>query len=250
MSYRDPPESPGALSAALASGLDHARRAAEEARSLSRRAQAVEKQLLETQRRLESQARRALPLLDDVRVASPCTASWDEMTGDDRVRFCGQCSKNVYNLSAMTREAAERLLMEREGSLCVRFYRRADGTVLTDDCPVGRRRRHRTRQIAAAIGASALAVAAAAGAGWSKTLRGNAVTGAVAPAAVQGGVPQVSMGETPQVPTATSEPRGPDETPPSPRAPVRPSSEAPRPALHPVMGALPPRLGRGPTKAM
>ena len=29
--------------------------------------------------------------------------------------------------------------MEKEGRLCVRFYTRADGTVLTQDCPVGLR---------------------------------------------------------------------------------------------------------------
>jgi hypothetical protein len=35
---------------------------------------------------------------------------------------------------------AERLVVEKEGRLCVRFHRRADGTVLTRDCPVGLRR--------------------------------------------------------------------------------------------------------------
>lgn len=39
-------------------------------------------------------------------VASPCPASWDDMEGDD----------------------------------CVRFYQREDGTVLTSDCPVGANR--------------------------------------------------------------------------------------------------------------
>ena len=76
--------------------------------------------------------------LDDLRVASPCTASWDEMLGDDRVRFCSLCSKNVYNISAMTREEATRLIITKEGKICARFYRRKDGTVLTSDCPVGR----------------------------------------------------------------------------------------------------------------
>jgi hypothetical protein len=59
------------------------------------------------------------------------------MKGDDRVRFCKLCSLHVYNLSAMTRSAAETLVAEREGRLCVQFYRRADGTVLTADCEGG-----------------------------------------------------------------------------------------------------------------
>jgi hypothetical protein len=50
------------------------------------------------------------------------------------VRFCKHCSLNVYNLSAMTREAAQQLVAEREGRLCIRMYRRLDGTVVTADC--------------------------------------------------------------------------------------------------------------------
>jgi len=75
--------------------------------------------------------------LDEVRVASPCPAAWDQMIGTEQVRFCAQCRLNVYNLSGMTRAQAEHLIAATEGRLCVRFYRRADGSVLTKDCPVG-----------------------------------------------------------------------------------------------------------------
>src|SRR5687767_8482312 len=70
-----------------------------------------------------------------VRVARPCPANWSEMFGDERVRFCGLCGLNVYNLSSMTADDARSLLFEREGRLCVRFYARSDGTVMTKDCP-------------------------------------------------------------------------------------------------------------------
>ena len=75
--------------------------------------------------------------LENIRIASPCKADWDEMIGNERQRFCGECKLNVYNLSGMTREEAENLLIQSEGRLCVRFYKRADGTVLTKDCPIG-----------------------------------------------------------------------------------------------------------------
>lgn len=75
--------------------------------------------------------------LNNVRVASPCSADWNQMYGTDRKRFCGQCKLNVYNLSAMTRDEAESLIMNSEGRLCARFYRRPDGTIITKDCPVG-----------------------------------------------------------------------------------------------------------------
>ena len=74
---------------------------------------------------------------DEIRIASPCKSDWNEMCGDDRRRFCSACKLNVYNLSGMTREAAEQLVMNSEGRLCVRFFRRKDGTILTQDCPVG-----------------------------------------------------------------------------------------------------------------
>ena len=75
--------------------------------------------------------------LDDIRIASPCSADWESMYGNDRMRFCGDCKLNVYNLSGMSREDAENLIMNAEGRLCVRFYRRSDGTILTENCPVG-----------------------------------------------------------------------------------------------------------------
>ncbi len=77
--------------------------------------------------------------LEEIRIAEPCHAAWDRMDGDDRIRFCGECRRNVYNLSAMGRAEAERLVYEAEGRICVRFYQRRDGTVLTDNCPVGLR---------------------------------------------------------------------------------------------------------------
>lgn len=77
--------------------------------------------------------------LDRIKIASPCTADWRFMLGNGLVRFCGQCNKNVYNLSAMTRPQAEDLIRRMEGQLCARYYMRKDGTILTSDCPVGLR---------------------------------------------------------------------------------------------------------------
>lgn len=80
----------------------------------------------------------ALAIIDEIDVASPCPANWNEMKGGDRVRFCSDCKKNVYNLSAMTRAEAIALVDELEpDGFCGRFFRRADGTMLTADCPVG-----------------------------------------------------------------------------------------------------------------
>ena len=90
--------------------------------------------------------------IDGIRIASPCKSDWDKMYGDDRRRFCSECSLNVYNLSDMSREEAERLVMNSEGRLCVRFFRRKDGTILTQDCPVGWKAiKHRVSRTAVAL---------------------------------------------------------------------------------------------------
>jgi hypothetical protein len=69
--------------------------------------------------------------LENIRVPSPCQTDWDTMTGDDRTRFCGQCNKDVYNLSAMTRKQVATLISESPGKLCAKFSLRPDGTLLT-----------------------------------------------------------------------------------------------------------------------
>lgn len=90
-----------------------------------------------------------------MRVASPCPARWEEMIGDDRTRHCSECNLNVYNFSAMTEREIKRVVSANSGRLCARFYRRADGTMLTQDCPRGLRAvgRRISRITAAAVSA-------------------------------------------------------------------------------------------------
>lgn len=137
MSYRSDLDALEARHAALEADVAHRTRELEGTR-----------QLLE-----DARARVRLPVLDNIKVAAPCAAEWSKMTGDDRVRHCGDCDKRVYNLSSMTRDEAQALLVEHEGRLCVRYYKRHDGTILTADCPVGTRRRRRARWFAAGFAA-------------------------------------------------------------------------------------------------
>jgi hypothetical protein len=76
-----------------------------------------------------------------VKLAAPCPAKWSRMKGDDRVRFCAKCGLNVFNISKLTSEEARSLFRKHEGDrLCVRFWKREDGTVMTEDCPRGLQR--------------------------------------------------------------------------------------------------------------
>ena len=83
-----------------------------------------------------------IDILDSVRVASPCPMKWEEMYGDERRRFCEPCERSVYDISSMSSEEARCFLLQHEGRVCVAFFRRADGRIMTTDCEVGVR--HRT----------------------------------------------------------------------------------------------------------
>lgn len=74
-----------------------------------------------------------------VRIASPCSEKWESMSGDDRVRHCAKCRLDVLDLRALTEPEVLALLKKVSGGerVCGRVYRRADGTVLTKDCPTG-----------------------------------------------------------------------------------------------------------------
>lgn len=101
--------------------------------------------------------------IDRLRIATPCPIGWEQMTGDNRVRFCEHCQLNVYNISELSSSEAENLIASSEGRLCARLFRRADGTVLTKDCPVGLRAlRRRVAKRTAAVFAAMLSLSGAA----------------------------------------------------------------------------------------
>ncbi|HEX5050174.1 MAG TPA: hypothetical protein VFZ65_00250 [Planctomycetota bacterium] len=146
-------------------------------------------------------------LLDGISIASPCSADWNRMQGDERRRFCASCKLHVHDLSGMTAAEATALLQQAGGGrVCVRFFRRADGTVLTRDCPVGLRQKLRRAWARAAAlwlalwgGATACVRAPVAGeqpavppVGATPPLGTTPLMGTPAPQALQG---EVVMGD-------------------------------------------------------
>ncbi|MDQ3031277.1 MAG: hypothetical protein M3Y87_02595 [Myxococcota bacterium] len=75
------------------------------------------------------------PLLASIAIGTPCRTRWDDMIGNDVVRRCGQCDRDVHDLSRMTRDEVHRLLALADETPCVRLRRRSDGRVVTADCP-------------------------------------------------------------------------------------------------------------------
>ena len=98
----------------------------------------------------------SLPILKNIRIASPCDVPWASMQGDDRTRFCGACEKRVHNLVGMS-EAEIAALFDAQGDdLCITLYQRHDGTLIAEDCPTGlRAARKRFRRAMSALGAAA-----------------------------------------------------------------------------------------------
>lgn len=90
--------------------------------------------------------------INSIRVAMPCSAGWETMSGDERVRHCGSCKLNVYNITEMTEREVQLLIERRESRLCIRLHRRADGTVITRDCPTGLR--NYRKRLARSVGAT------------------------------------------------------------------------------------------------
>jgi hypothetical protein len=56
------------------------------------------------------------------------------MIGDDRKRFCQHCQQHVYNLSSLSEVEIVRLMEGSGDRICGRLYRRADGTIVSNDC--------------------------------------------------------------------------------------------------------------------
>ena len=83
-----------------------------------------------------------LKSLNQIDVANPCKANWEEMTGNATCRHCALCKKNVYNISEMTEtEALDFLNSRLLDRPCIRFYRREDGTVSTSNCKLNKPQR-------------------------------------------------------------------------------------------------------------
>lgn len=75
--------------------------------------------------------------LEDIRIDTPCPASWSEMEGDQARRHCEQCELTVHNLAEMNRVEGEALLdKQRSGErVCVRVEYNPDGSCVTKDEP-------------------------------------------------------------------------------------------------------------------
>jgi hypothetical protein len=93
-------------------------------------------------------------MLDRLSVISPCSEDWEQMSGNDQVRFCSHCAESVHNLSEMTSLEAMALVRKSRGRLCVRYQRRPDGATQTATESLHRIKRRASRIAAGAFTAT------------------------------------------------------------------------------------------------
>lgn len=99
-----------------------------------------------TETKLRDQPNAALELkplipIENFKPASPCSSSWENMSGTNQVRYCKQCLLRVYDFKSTDKADAEQLIFQQEGLNDVLLYKRKDGRFLTSDCPVAVRAR-------------------------------------------------------------------------------------------------------------
>jgi hypothetical protein len=96
------------------------------------------------------------------KLAFMCPVPWTKMAGDEKERFCSRCSKTVVNLSTMTEPERQTLLAKsRPEDLCVAYYRRLKGGVVSAENPLGASEYRGLKQFGvAALSSAALSIVA------------------------------------------------------------------------------------------
>ncbi len=145
--------------------------------------------------------------VNSIQIATPCSADWDEMVGDDRKRFCQDCKLNVYNVAELTpREVSELLGAANGGRVCMQIYRRRDGTVITRDCPVAVQRVKKAFKRSIAAVASLAATLGLALPSSAQTPPAGATKGESVAYPLRGQIVSPSMGEVRSSPRTSLEP--------------------------------------------
>ncbi len=66
-------------------------------------------------------------------IRRPCPKRWAELRGDDRRRFCSECSLHVHNAAALSRDEVRDLVSSGESRVCLRVEFDARGRPLFRD---------------------------------------------------------------------------------------------------------------------
>jgi len=120
-------------------------------------------------------------LIQQLRIASPCSVEWDSMIGNDRVRFCEHCRLSVHHVDFLNKKQLRRLIARSHGRLCVNYTRANVPPEVT--FPILHKIGRRTSALAAGAFSASLSIATATAA-TQPNLRRPSFANAVVSAAV------------------------------------------------------------------
>lgn len=140
---------------------------------------------------------------EHLQVSESCSAEWDSMSGNERVRFCAHCRMHVHNLSEVTPREALDLVLRSGGRLCLRIERDPLGVPRTRPLaePLYQISRRASRLAAGVFGA-ALTVCSAAAASAQTPEPAPAQQVVMVPAEV---TPEAGTAQNPEVTVQTPE---------------------------------------------
>ena len=94
-----------------------------------------------------------LPVIQQIKIDSPCSMNWDEMDGDAQKRFCNSCQLHVHNFAEMHLSEVKKVLGS-SNHVCAKILQRPDGSIVTiDDRPTRRSWLAKFGSMAAAVAA-------------------------------------------------------------------------------------------------
>ncbi len=125
--------------------------------SLSASVSRAEEKMAESIALKASEPQKATLTSDDYKLTKPnCPFVWAD--GDltkDKVRYCTQCSSQIYNFAGFDKAEAQSLIFKRENRENAHIYKREDGKFMTNDCPIAVKK-HKDKSML--IGGAVLAV--------------------------------------------------------------------------------------------
>ncbi len=82
-------------------------------------------------------------------VTKNCPFAWTENPDNpkDRVKYCTECSAQIYNFAGYDLAEAEALIFKRENRSNVTIYKREDGKFMTNDCPIALKKHKNTTML-------------------------------------------------------------------------------------------------------
>lgn len=68
-----------------------------------------------------------------LQIQTPCSKSWAELAGDEKKRFCSDCSLHVHNAAQLTQMEARALVSRASPRVCMRIEYDASGAPIFSD---------------------------------------------------------------------------------------------------------------------